>query len=54
MILERMSAEKSSRFIPKSLPNVFQSPLFPSLKQPQKKLTSPTIEKATHYFVVRG
>jgi integrase/recombinase XerD len=54
MNLERLPAEKRGHFFPKLLPRAMQGALFPSLKQPDKKLTSPAIEKVLHQITAKG
>jgi integrase/recombinase XerD len=54
MNLERLPAEKRAHFFPKLPPRASQATLFPSLKQPEKKLTSPAIEKVLHQITAKG
>jgi len=54
MNLERLPAEKRAHFFSKLPPRASQAALFPSLKQAEKKLTSPTIEKALHQITAKG
>ena len=51
MDLERIPAEKRTRFFPQAPPKAIQAALFPWLNLPARKLTSPGIEKALHQIV---
>ncbi len=54
MNLERLPAEKRTQFFPKLPPRVTQASLFPTLKQSDKKLTSPAIEKLLRQINASG
>jgi integrase/recombinase XerD len=54
MNLERFSAEESTHLFPKFSPKATQASLFPSLCHPEKKLSSPAIEKVLHQIDAKG
>lgn len=54
MNLERLPAEKRAHLFPNFSPKATQGFLFPSLSPPEKKLSSPAIEKVLHQIHAGG